>query len=39
MARVAERSSVVKAHLTRLTYSLAALAAVAATLGAGYKWH
>jgi hypothetical protein len=27
-----------KARLTRLAYSLAALAALAATLGAGYKW-
>jgi hypothetical protein len=27
-----------KARLTRLVYSLAALAAVAAALGAGYKW-
>ena len=28
-----------KARLTRLAYSLAALAALAAALGAGYKWH
>jgi hypothetical protein len=28
-----------KARLTRLVYSLAALAALAAALGAGYKWH
>jgi hypothetical protein len=27
-----------KARLTRLTYSLATLAALAAALGAGYKW-
>jgi hypothetical protein len=27
-----------KARLTRLVYSLAALAALAAALGAGYKW-
>ena len=27
-----------KAHLTRLAYSLAALAALAAALGAGFKW-
>jgi hypothetical protein len=27
-----------KARLTRLAYSLAALAALAAALGAGYKW-
>ena len=39
MARVAERSSVMKAHLTRLAYSLAALATLAAALGAGMKWH
>jgi hypothetical protein len=38
MARFAERSSVMKARLTRLAYSLAALAALAATLGAGNKW-
>jgi hypothetical protein len=28
-----------KARLTRLAYSLAALAALAAVLGAGYTWH
>jgi hypothetical protein len=28
-----------KARLTRLAYSLAALAALAAALGAGYRWH
>jgi hypothetical protein len=28
-----------KARLTRLAYSLAAFAALAATLGAGNKWH
>ena len=28
-----------KARLTRLFYSLAALAALAAALGAGMKWH
>jgi hypothetical protein len=28
----------VKARLTRLAYSLATLAALAATLGAGTKW-
>jgi hypothetical protein len=28
-----------KSRLTRLAYSLAALAALAAALGAGYKWH
>ena len=28
-----------KARLTRLAYSLAALAALAAALGAGHKWH
>jgi hypothetical protein len=28
-----------KARLTRLAYSLAALAALAATLGAGHRWH
>jgi hypothetical protein len=28
-----------KARLTRLVYSLAALAALAAALGAGYRWH
>jgi hypothetical protein len=28
-----------KARLTRLAYSLAALAALAAALGAGYTWH
>jgi hypothetical protein len=28
-----------KARLTRLAYSLAALAALAAALGAGSKWH
>jgi hypothetical protein len=27
-----------KARLTRLAYSLATLAAVAAALGAGFKW-
>ena len=27
-----------KARLTRLAYTLAALAALAAALGAGYKW-
>jgi hypothetical protein len=27
-----------KSRLTRLAYSLAALAALAAALGAGYKW-
>ena len=27
-----------KARLTHLAYSLAALAALAAALGAGYKW-
>jgi hypothetical protein len=27
-----------KARLTRLAYSLAALGALAAALGAGYKW-
>jgi hypothetical protein len=27
-----------KARLTRLVYSLTTLAAVAAALGAGYKW-
>jgi hypothetical protein len=27
-----------KARLTRLVYSMAALAALAAALGAGYKW-
>ena len=27
-----------KARLTRLAYSLASLAALAAALGAGYKW-
>jgi hypothetical protein len=27
-----------KARLTRLVYSLATLAALAAALGAGYKW-
>jgi hypothetical protein len=34
-----ERSSVMKARLTRLAYSLAALAALAAAFGAGYTWH
>jgi hypothetical protein len=28
----------VKVRLTRLAYSLATLAALAAALGAGYKW-
>jgi hypothetical protein len=28
-----------KARLTRLVYSLATLAALAAALGAGFKWH
>jgi hypothetical protein len=28
-----------KARLIRLAYSLAALAALAAALGAGYRWH
>jgi hypothetical protein len=28
-----------KARLTRLTYSLATLAALAAALGAGTRWH
>jgi hypothetical protein len=28
-----------KARLTRLAYSLAALGALAAALGAGSKWH
>jgi hypothetical protein len=28
-----------KARLTRLAYSLAGLAALAAALGAGNKWH
>jgi hypothetical protein len=28
-----------KARLIRLAYSLAALAALAAALGAGYTWH
>jgi hypothetical protein len=28
-----------KARLTRLAYTLAALAALAAALGAGTKWH
>jgi hypothetical protein len=28
-----------KARLTRLAYSLAALAALAAALGAGRRWH
>jgi hypothetical protein len=28
-----------KARLVRLAYSLAALAALAAALGAGYRWH
>jgi hypothetical protein len=28
-----------KARLTRLAYSVAALAALAAALGAGYSWH
>jgi hypothetical protein len=28
-----------KARLTRLAYTLAALAALAAALGAGYRWH
>jgi hypothetical protein len=31
--------AVVKARLSRLACSLAALAALAAALGAGYKWH
>jgi hypothetical protein len=34
-----ERSVVVKPRLTRLAYSLATLAALAAALGAGNKWH
>jgi hypothetical protein len=29
----------VKARLTRLAYTLATLAALAATLGAGMRWH
>jgi len=33
------RSSAMKARLTRLAYSLAALAALAAALGAGNRWH
>jgi hypothetical protein len=28
-----------KARLTRLAYGLAALAALAAVFGAGYRWH
>jgi hypothetical protein len=28
-----------KARLTRLAYTLATLAALAAALGAGYRWH
>ena len=28
-----------KSHLTRLAYSLATLAALAAALSAGMKWH
>jgi hypothetical protein len=28
-----------KTRLTRLAYSLATLAALAAALGAGYRWH
>ena len=28
-----------KARVMRLAYSLAALAALAAALGAGYRWH
>jgi hypothetical protein len=28
-----------KARLTRLAYVLATLAALAAALGAGYRWH
>ena len=28
-----------KARLTRLAYTLATLAALAATLGAGMRWH
>jgi hypothetical protein len=28
-----------KSRLTRLAYSLATLAALAAVLGAGYRWH
>ena len=28
-----------KARLTRLIYSLATLAALAAALGAGHRWH
>jgi hypothetical protein len=28
-----------RARLTRLAYSLAALAALAAALGAGHRWH
>jgi hypothetical protein len=28
-----------KARLTRLAYSLAALAALGAALGAGHRWH
>jgi hypothetical protein len=30
---------IMKARLTRLAYSLAALAALAAALGAGRNWH
>jgi hypothetical protein len=30
---------VIKARLVRLAYSLAALAALAAALGAGTRWH
>jgi hypothetical protein len=28
-----------KSRLTRVAYSLATLAALAAALGAGYRWH
>jgi len=28
-----------KARLTRMAYALATLAALAAALGAGYRWH
>jgi hypothetical protein len=28
-----------KARITRLAYSLASLAALAAALGAGHRWH
>jgi hypothetical protein len=34
-----ERRPVMKARLVRLAYGLATLAALAAALGAGYKWH